>query len=154
MIYHLLLGSNLGDRERMITLAREHIAQIEGLKILRSSSISQTSAYGLEDQPDFLNHVLEVETKLTPKLLLCKLLAIEDIMGRERTIKWGPRNIDIDILLAGDMVVQSPDLNLPHIDLHNRAFALKLLAELVPEALHPLENKTIAELLSRLDTGE
>ncbi|NLO43757.1 MAG: 2-amino-4-hydroxy-6-hydroxymethyldihydropteridine diphosphokinase [Candidatus Cloacimonetes bacterium] len=154
MIYHLLLGSNLADRAKMIELAREHIAQIEGLEILRSSSVSETKAYGLEDQPDFLNCVLEVETELEPEVLLCKLLGIEHIMGRERTIKWGPRNIDIDILLAGDLVVQSPSLTLPHIDLHNRAFALKLLCELVPEALHPIENKTMAELLNRLDIGE
>lgn len=155
MTYYLLLGSNLGKREEMIATARKHIAEIDGLSILRQSSIQETKPYGVEDQPDFLNLVIEVESGLAPDDLLCKLQNIEDIMGRERKLKWGPRNIDIDILLAPEIVVRSPRLNLPHIDLHNRAFALELLAEIVPDLVHPTEKKTIAELLeSAQNIGE
>jgi 2-amino-4-hydroxy-6-hydroxymethyldihydropteridine diphosphokinase len=147
MIYHLILGSNMDDPQQQILRGREEIAALTGVRIKCESSVAKSKAYGYEEQDDFYNQVLEIESTLEPDALLVQLQAIEHKMGRNRSFKWSPRRIDIDILLAGDIVIDFNDLVIPHYDMHNREFTLKLLCELIPEQIHPVLNKTMRELL-------
>ncbi|HNQ39669.1 MAG TPA: 2-amino-4-hydroxy-6-hydroxymethyldihydropteridine diphosphokinase [Candidatus Cloacimonas sp.] len=155
MIYYLCLGSNLNNPVKQIEIAIQRLENDPGIKILRSSKRIITEPYGIINQPDFLNQVLEVESSYQPQELMERLLNIEKAMGRVRRIKWEPRIIDIDILLAGDLVLDSritplekpsPEVIIPHPDLHNREFALHLLNELIPDTKHPVMHKTIYEL--------
>jgi len=159
MIYHLCLGSNLDDPDLQIRKAVEAIEKLEGVRIVRFSSRIRTSPYGRIAQPDFINQVLEVDSELSPQNLLAKLLELETKLGRIRTEKWAPRNIDIDILLAEDTILDTrktqpgypgPEVIIPHPDFHNRLFALELLNELVPNAKHPVMQKSISELYYKL----
>ncbi|NLM06371.1 MAG: 2-amino-4-hydroxy-6-hydroxymethyldihydropteridine diphosphokinase [Tissierellia bacterium] len=147
------LGSNLGDREQYI---KEALAAIEknGIKILSVAKMKETEAYGLEDQPSFLNTVALLETDLFPHDLLKLLLEIEKSLGRTREIKWGPRTIDLDILFYEDEIIDSDNLKVPHPDLQNRLFVLEPLAEISPDKTHPIFKKTIKELLIELNMLE
>ncbi len=141
----LLLGSNIGDRTTNLAEARRFISQ--ACAISRQSSLYKTAAWGKEDQPEFFNQVVEVSTELSPEALLHHLLLIEKKLGRERVVKWGPRTIDIDILLFGGMVINEPHLTIPHPGIPMRRFALAPLAELAPGLQHPLLKRTVRELL-------
>lgn len=144
---YLLLGTNLGDRENNLTLARAHIAEkIDA--ILQSSTIYETAAWGKEDQPSFLNQVIALKTKLDPHTLLAMLLQIEIMMGRERKIKWGERIIDLDILFYEDEVISDDQLTIPHPGIPFRRFTLLPLQEIAPDLVHPQLNKTITQLLA------
>jgi 2-amino-4-hydroxy-6-hydroxymethyldihydropteridine diphosphokinase len=141
------LGSNLGDREQLIREAAELIAA------RRLSTIRETEPWGLEDQPRFLNAVAEVETSRTPRHLLDSLLEVERRLGRERGgPRWGPRTIDLDLLLYGEQSVDEPGLLVPHPRLGERLFVLEPLAELVPAQKIP-GNGTVAEALAGLQSG-
>ena len=142
---YLLTGSNLGDKKSYLEAAKKAIHKRAG-KVTASSSIYQTAAWGIEDQPDFWNQALAIKTRLSPSELLTTLLAIEREMGRERNEKWGARTIDIDILLYGDEVIDLPDLHIPHKHLHERNFTLIPLMEIAGEIEHPIFKKTIEEL--------
>ncbi|MDD4310583.1 MAG: 2-amino-4-hydroxy-6-hydroxymethyldihydropteridine diphosphokinase [Candidatus Cloacimonetes bacterium] len=164
MIYYLCLGANMENPGQQIDIAIANISLIEQTAILRKSSRINTVAYGYTMQADFVNQVIEVSSNLDPRHLLQKLLAIESAMGRKRGLKWGPRLIDLDILLAENIVMDTtsesplasetqepditalPEITIPHPDLHNRSFALQLLNELVPNMMHPVMHKTISEL--------
>ena len=124
----LALGSNLGDRDRYLRDARAAL-EARGIRILRASSIDETNPVGVVDQPRFLNQVLEVETELEPSALLHALKQIERRIGRTPGPRWGPREIDIDILTYEDRVVDEPDLKVPHPELERRPFLKKLLDE-------------------------
>lgn len=143
---YLLIGGNMGNRLSNLQQARELIEKECG-QINAQSSIYQTAAWGLTDQPDFLNQVLVVTTLLTPEALMQQLLSIEERMGRKRTIKLGPRIIDLDILLIDSLIIYSTLLTIPHPALPKRKFALLPLVEVAPQLMHPLERKTIAQLL-------
>jgi 2-amino-4-hydroxy-6-hydroxymethyldihydropteridine diphosphokinase len=147
-LVHLSLGSNLGDRERSLREAIQRIGQIG--RITSVSSIYETEPVEFTDQPEFLNCAVELETSLMPAQLMQQLLEVEGAMGRQRIQKKGPRIIDIDILLFGEAVVDTPDLTIPHPAMHKRRFVLEPLAEIAPEARHPLLEKTIQELLAQL----
>jgi 2-amino-4-hydroxy-6-hydroxymethyldihydropteridine diphosphokinase len=142
----LSLGSNQGDRLNNLHDARKRIEKQVG-KIIKASSIYSTAAWGVTDQPDFLNQVIEVQTALTPGILLDKTHAIEKSLGRIRTGKWGARIIDIDILLYRDVLLETAHLKLPHPELPNRNFVLIPFSEIAPEQVHPTLHKTIRELL-------
>lgn len=143
---YLSLGSNLGNRLANLHEAVERMEQAE-IHVNRLSSIYETEPLDLLDQPWFLNQAAEVETDLAPFDLLKVTQKIESEMGRERTVPKGPRPVDIDILLYGDEVIQTPELEIPHPRMTARRFVLEPLAELVPELCHPVTHQTIAEML-------
>jgi 2-amino-4-hydroxy-6-hydroxymethyldihydropteridine diphosphokinase len=135
------LGSNLGDRRAMIAGA------VERLRPRRMSAVVETEPVGNTDQPRFLNAVAELETDLPPADLLNRLLDVERGLGRVRVDRWGPRAIDLDLLLYGDERVTSDSLSVPHPELHRRRFVLEGLAELCPDRSVPGLGRTIRELL-------
>ncbi len=141
----LHIGSNQGDRLRNLKLAASELKATVG-PILQFSRIFETAAWGVRDQPDFLNQALELETALDPLGLLDTVLGIELEMGRVRIQKWGQRLIDIDVLYYGDVIWESDQLTLPHPHLHERNFVLAPLLDIAPELVHPRLKKTTREL--------
>ncbi len=146
------LGSNLGEREAMIRLALDDLARLPDTRLARASSLYDTEPVGEVDQPNFLNAVAQLETELTARQLLWNLLLIEKRLGRVRAQKWGPRTIDLDLLLYGSLIVEEPDLVLPHPELTRRSFVLVPLVELDPLLVHPGTGDTLLNHLSRLTT--
>ena len=136
----------MGEREENLLAAIEHINQHCGL-ITNSSSLYETAAWGNTEQPAFLNQALEIETELTARQLMRRILKVEKLMGRVRKEKYGPRLIDIDILLYADEIHNYKLLKLPHPEMQNRKFALLPLAEIAPHIIQPVLQKTITELL-------
>ncbi len=143
---YLLIGGNLGNRIAYLQKARDLVQQFCG-NIVHYSSIYETAAWGITDQPAFFNQALMLETMLAPETLMLELLEIENTMGRKRTLKMGPRIIDLDILLIDDLIINTDLLTLPHPALPMRRFALLPLAEIAPALLHPVSGKTISQLL-------
>ena len=149
---YLLIGGNLGDRAAYLAEAINQISAQCG-RVISTSSIYETAAWGNVNQPAFYNQAVKLITILSPEALIERLLAIENEMGRVRTEKYGPRTIDLDILMINDIVIDTPTLTIPHPQLHNRRFALLPLHEIAPALHHPVLNKTIHELLLNcLDT--
>lgn len=148
---YLLLGSNLGNREKYVHEALRLLAERVGM-VLQTSSIYETEAWGKTDQPGFLNIAVKVNTVLNPLQLLEVVLKIESDLGRLRHEKWGSRLIDIDIILYGNEVVSLKDqLQIPHPEMQHRKFVLLPLAEIAPNAIHPTLGQNISELLTNLN---
>ncbi len=147
MTAFLSLGGNLGNTREIFEQTYPWIEKKIG-RIRQKSSLYQTAAWGMTDQADFLNQVLEVETAQDPEEILAHLLAIEQIFGRVRDVKWGPRNIDLDLLLQEDCQVNTPQLQLPHPRMQDRKFILIPLVEIAPEVMHPVLGQTMQELLA------
>ena len=145
MRYFLGLGSNIGERENYLESAKEYLKNHPQIQLIRSSSTITTKPYGVTDQPDFLNCVIEISTKLPAQDLLAFCLETEAKLGRVRTLRWGPRTIDIDIILGED-IINAENLTIPHPEMHKREFVLRSLVELCPDCIHPILNKTINEL--------
>jgi 2-amino-4-hydroxy-6-hydroxymethyldihydropteridine diphosphokinase len=144
---YLLLGSNEGDSraniDRAIALLQHNCGPI-----VAPSPLYRTAAWGLEDQPDFLNMALAIDTALSPALLLENTQNIEQQMGRQRSVKWGQRTLDIDILFYGNELIDIPGLKVPHPYIQDRRFALAPLADIAPDFVHPRLHKTISQLLA------
>ena len=145
----LLSGSNTGDLSRNMECALTMMAQYAG-DIKNKSFIYETEAWGKIDQPAYYNQVIELNTYLDAHTLMQKLLQIEKMMGRERTEKWAPRLIDLDILYFNNEVINEPDLKIPHPHLHERRFTLAPLSEILPDMLHPILNRSNKDLLDSL----
>ena len=146
-IVYLLLGANLGDRHAALADAAARLSAA-GARVLRSSSVYETEPQYLKEQPWFLNQVVEAETALFPRQLLARIHKIERAMGRKPGLRNSPRLIDIDILLFGQAVVATADLEIPHPRLEERRFALEPLAELAPGLRHPATGRTTREMLA------
>ena len=143
---YLSLGTNMGDKKKNLLEAIEKIGKLENTKVTSQSTILETEPFGYTEQDMFLNACIEIKTLFTPQELLEKLLNIELEMGRVRTIKWGPRIIDIDILFFDDEIIQDKNLAVPHPWISERMFVLEPLCEIAPNLIHPLERKPVATL--------
>lgn len=143
------LGGNLGDVVAAFAAALARIDVAPGVRLRATSSVFRTAPWGKRDQPEFLNMAAWVETTLAPRALLGLCLETERALGRERRERWGPRQIDIDILTYGDVALEAPDLTIPHPRLTERAFALAPLAEIAPHAA--VAGRTISEWLALID---
>jgi 2-amino-4-hydroxy-6-hydroxymethyldihydropteridine diphosphokinase len=146
------LGSNLGEREAMIRLALDDLARLPETKLVRASSLYDTEPVGDVEQPNFLNAVAQLDTELTARQLLWNLQLVEKRLGRTRTRRYGPRTIDLDLLLYGNLIVEEADLQVPHPELTRRSFVLVPLVELDPLLVHPVTGETLLDHLSRLST--
>ncbi len=143
---YLLLGGNLGDRWNNLVKA-QYLLKREPINIISSSSIYESASWGIQNQPDFLNLSIKIYTELQPIHLLERCLMIENVMGRERIVKWGSRLIDIDILYYHNEIISTDDLKVPHPGIPDRKFTITPLAELAPNEVHPLLNKNQQTLL-------
>ena len=147
----IALGANLGDREQNIRAALERLGAAGDVVIRRVSSFLENPAVGgPPGSPPFLNAVAEIETTLSPRELLNRLLEVERTLGRRRDIKWAPRQIDLDLLLYGDVVLDEPDLVVPHPRMHERQFVLEPLAEIAAQHIHPISGKAFVHMLAEL----
>ncbi len=153
-LVYLSLGSNIGEKIYYINQAISMINKIDGTNITAISSIYNTPPIGYTEQDFFLNCAVEIMTTLTPIQLLHQIQSIEKTLGRERTIKWGPRSIDIDIIFFDQLIINEPDIQIPHPHLQDRAFVMLPLNDINSEFLHPYYKKTVRELLSQLPTEE
>ena len=150
---YLGMGSNLGDRLSHLTDALHLLKKADEIRVSAWSPVYETAPVGYESQPDFLNCVVEIETALSPHALLDVCMRIEAALLRERTVRWGPRTVDLDILFYGDRVINEKRLTIPHPRLHEREFALRPMCDLAPEFLHPVCHATVAQLLEELVCG-
>jgi len=146
----IALGSNMGNSRAILKAALETLAQTPGITLQAKSSWYQTTAVG-PPQPDYINGCALLHVQTAPQLLLETLLAIEQKFGRIRTRRWGPRLLDLDLLLYDDLIMDTPTLQLPHPRMRERAFVLVPLAEIAPDWVEPVSKKAIAELLQAVD---
>jgi 2-amino-4-hydroxy-6-hydroxymethyldihydropteridine diphosphokinase len=144
------IGSNLGDREKNCIRALE-LLERKGIPVKKRSSLYETEPWGAKDQPLFINMAVEIETALSPPELLNMIKETEKEIGRKPSSRWGPRIIDLDILLFNSTVVEDDSIRIPHPLMHERDFVLKPLSEIAPDAEHPLLHKSIRELLLQLE---
>jgi 2-amino-4-hydroxy-6-hydroxymethyldihydropteridine diphosphokinase/dihydroneopterin aldolase/2-amino-4-hydroxy-6-hydroxymethyldihydropteridine diphosphokinase len=147
---YLALGSNIGDREAYLAKALKMLGETEGVKVTNVSTFLNTKPVGYTDQPDFLNAVVEIETTLEPHTLLGVCNEIEQNLKRKRIIHWGPRTIDVDILLFGDLVLEDETLTIPHPRMTERNFVMQPLSEIAPNVIHPVLGKTVWELYGKI----
>lgn len=149
---YLGLGSNIGDRKQQLLKAIDLIGNIKGIKVTKQSSIYETAPIGYTEQPNFLNLCLEIETELSPQQLLKHCLDIEQQLHRVREIRWGPRTLDIDILLYSDNIIETDNLSIPHPRMQERAFVLIPLNDIASDKKDPRLNQKIYDLVFPDDT--
>lgn len=150
-IAYIGFGSNIGDRLSYIQNALHSLSDADGITLKKVSSLYKTAPIGFEAQEDFLNGVVSIKTSLSPHNLLYTLKDIEISIGRKHRTRWGPREIDMDMLIYGDQCLQTPNLVIPHPEMHLRRFVLVPLAEIAPNLSHPVFDKTVQSLLDNLE---
>ena len=150
---YIALGSNMGDRGKYLQMGVDAMKDREDIRLKKISSWRRTAPYGGVEQEDFLNGVMEIQTLLPPSELLDYLHEIEQRAERKREIRWGPRTLDMDILLYDDLVVESEELIIPHVDMQNRDFVLGPMSEIAPWVRHPVSGLTMEQLYARLAAG-
>jgi len=148
-VAYIGIGSNLGEREENCKKAVALLEQ-RGITVLKLSSFYETEPWGVKEQPKFINMVIEIETNLGPEELLMTLKEIEIAMGSVKSIKWGARVMDLDILLYDEMIIKTLSLEIPHPYIKDREFVLKPLFEIAPDKVHPVFKKSIKDLLAEL----
>jgi 2-amino-4-hydroxy-6-hydroxymethyldihydropteridine diphosphokinase len=149
---YIALGANLGERERTIAAALEKLEHTPGVNVTKVSTLMETpSVGGPPDSPPYVNAAAEIVTSLPAPALLARLLEIEHELGRVRREKWGPRVIDLDLLLYGDATITAEGLQIPHPMMHQRRFVLAPLEQIAPDANHPTSNKSVRALLAEVD---
>ena len=151
---YIAIGSNLGDRRAYLEAGLREVATLPNTHLAEVSRAYETPPLGPVEQPDFLNAVFAIATSLAPESLLTALLAAEKKHQRQRRIHWGPRTLDLDLLLYGERVVESADLTLPHPHIHERSFVLVPLCEITPNLRHPVTGRPFAEYLAALNGSE
>lgn len=147
---YIALGSNMGDKQKYIDDAVKALDSAKGCRVEKVSDMIVTKPYGNVQQDDFLNGALCLKTYLEPHTLLKLLNEIEASAHRERLVHWGPRTLDLDIIMYDNLVLDDEELHIPHIDMHNREFVLKPMAQIAPYLRHPIKNLTIKELYDKL----
>lgn len=150
---YIALGANLGDKEANLHLGVEALRATKGCQVLAVSDFLVTEPYGGVEQDYFLNGAMKIRTLLTPHELLERLHEIEREAKRERVVRWGPRTLDLDILLYDDLILDEEELHIPHIEMYKRDFVLRPLCQIAPYVRHPVYNRTAAELLAALEAG-
>ena len=153
-VAYIGLGSNSGQRDDNIQTALKMLDEAEAIRVVRASDAIETPPLAGMDQPDYLNAAAKIETSLSAQALLEKLMSIEDSLGRQRTQKWGPRSIDLDILLFSDETIKTKYLTIPHSQMHLRSFVLKPLTQIAHDVIHPLLKRSISCLLERLNGSD
>jgi len=151
---YLSLGSNMGNRQENLVQGLEFLKNCSGIDLVKVSSFYETEPVGYEDQDWFLNAVAEIATNLSPQELLGVVAEVEKELGRVRTIRWGPRTLDVDILFYGQELIVEENLEVPHPRIQERAFVLQPLAEIAPDLIHPYYGQTIEEMLENLAEPE
>lgn len=147
---YISIGSNIGDKEKNLIEAINHLEDIKGIIIDKVSSFIKTEPWGLKEQDEFLNGAIKIKTILSPRELMEVLLNIEKTMKRERIVKWGPRIIDLDIILYDDLVTDDEYVTIPHPRMEEREFVLRPLLEIAPNKVHPLTKKRIFKMIEEL----
>lgn len=147
------LGSNVGEREKFLNKAVSELKGLRDTKIVWPSSVYETDPVGKTDQPKFLNAVVEIETTLEPKRLYAEVKAVEHRIGRTKTERWGPREIDIDVLLYDGVVFKDEEVTVPHPEMERRRFVLVPLKEIAPDLVHPVNGMTMEELAEACKDG-
>ncbi|WP_427159295.1 2-amino-4-hydroxy-6-hydroxymethyldihydropteridine diphosphokinase [Aliinostoc sp. HNIBRCY26] len=147
------LGSNIGDSLTNLAAAIAELVTIAGIELIAQSSWYRTKAVG-PPQPDYINGCIILQLTMTPQQLIETLLATEQKFGRVRQERWGPRSLDLDILLYDDLIINAPNLQIPHPRMHERAFVLVPLAEIAPDWLEPVSGLTVAELVKKVDCSD
>ena len=148
---YIAVGSNMGDRKGYLDMAADEIDADENCVLLKIADAIETKPYGMENQDDFLNSCMEVRTLYQPKELLRVCKQIEKRANRVKTVHWGPRTLDLDIIFYDDEVVTENDLAIPHVEMHKREFVLRPLAQIAPNKIHPLLQKRVVDILEELN---
>ena len=144
-------GSNIDDRLNYITQALQLLLEVDSISLIQISSLYETEPVGYEEQDWFVNGVIAVETDLPIHQLLTLLKEIEGVVGRKHRVRWGPREVDLDLLICDQCCINTPNLTVPHPEMHHRSFVLVPFAEIAPEVVHPILQQNIRTLLSNLD---